>query len=736
MLVTIFRGHKVMTVAPRYAKYEDAQHTGVSAPIQISADVKVEKVKDELCSHSSDKSTLEEVTSENEGSADGGASKVRFSNGRSQLDDGFKPSTERLSHVEYYVCCGEDGVDRIFVEHPCYYAASNDNRSPFNVYTYSNGTGPVDLVVAYSILCQAALAAPVLLWSKGGAIIQQSAGQRSLSKQKLDRDAVASDDNMQRPDVAHRIEGSDVHNDSKPTERLSKAGSNGLVFVGNDWPCGLLPHWLHHYTGLAADHSKPETQTPSLQSGRKTAENTADERNEGAYDVQSDLHVLDRLEELASTTDAQQLAKELLKCVDVYGKRLDSLQANAADLLSNRRESAVPVRRSGLEQKDDKIHLSESHSAFAGGGGDKVGLDIEEGSFLSREASAEAVTAATQQLRQDPVTSGTITGSDVNQTSSDLSKADVEQTKSDTLQRDLRMNQLVKEGSDSNLDNVRAVGVQQDKKAAETRPGLYAREKADSEKVVTDPPKQDNLTAFQREVGGHLKDAKLIFTVHNFDYQGRFPMDSFERTSLPSNYLSSFLAPLANAAQQATESIQTGIRDIVEFGQEATKNIIEGVHQVMDTRRKNNSAAKALIKRSDTGSVDERQPYVGAESALAEDAEQSRREAAQSSDCPELNWMRAGLTGCDVVLTVSSGYAAELLYGISQMQDLLREQGIMGIRNGIDTFVWDPSTDPHLPVEARFGLDNANSGKSAAKALLQVNRLSKSHCHFVAYMSR
>ena len=56
----------------------------------------------------------------------------------------------------------------------------------------------------------------------------------------------------------------------------------------------------------------------------------------------------------------------------------------------------------------------------------------------------------------------------------------------------------------------------------------------------------------------------------------------------------------------------------------------------------------------------------------------------------------------DIVTTVSPGFAAELevqatSFGLSE---LLRDRGeqFVGIINGIDTEVWDPETDDHLPV--------------------------------------
>ena len=60
-----------------------------------------------------------------------------------------------------------------------------------------------------------------------------------------------------------------------------------------------------------------------------------------------------------------------------------------------------------------------------------------------------------------------------------------------------------------------------------------------------------------------------------------------------------------------------------------------------------------------------------------------------------------GLAAADKIIAVSPTYAREILtpqYGCD-LQDFLktREESLMGILNGIDTRVWDPSTDAEIP---------------------------------------
>ncbi len=74
----------------------------------------------------------------------------------------------------------------------------------------------------------------------------------------------------------------------------------------------------------------------------------------------------------------------------------------------------------------------------------------------------------------------------------------------------------------------------------------------------------------------------------------------------------------------------------------------------------------------------------------------------------------------DYVVTVSPNYAAEIRrpeYG-EGLDGALRARGdrLVGIRNGIDTAIWDPATDPHLPRP--FDASDLSGKAGARKALL------------------
>ena len=247
-------------------------------------------------------------------------------------------------------------VDRVFVDHPLYGASPVDDRSPDRVYTYleaGEGVGMVagsggapDLAAAYSVLCQAALAAPLLLWPRGasggasasysdslhqvpgltddesatlrallggrapgearrdahrpspelplrvvdGLVVVQQQQQEAFEEEQaraaspdtrarvlaalLDAKAAA-----RRRDAALRLaaaspaaaaaadeddnepprqrSASPVPTPAPPPEGEPDGYDPRIVFVGNDWPCGPLPHWLDAYREEAAAAAAP-----------------------------------------------------------------------------------------------------------------------------------------------------------------------------------------------------------------------------------------------------------------------------------------------------------------------------------------------------------------------------------------------------------------------------------------------------------------------------------------------
>ncbi len=86
------------------------------------------------------------------------------------------------------------------------------------------------------------------------------------------------------------------------------------------------------------------------------------------------------------------------------------------------------------------------------------------------------------------------------------------------------------------------------------------------------------------------------------------------------------------------------------------------------------------------------------------------------------SFMKAGITGADVITTVSPTYASEIqtpAYGCG-LDPLLRSRAarLVGIANGIDTAAWDPAHDPLLV--RRYSVGSLRQGKNANKRDLQA----------------
>jgi starch synthase len=101
----------------------------------------------------------------------------------------------------------------------------------------------------------------------------------------------------------------------------------------------------------------------------------------------------------------------------------------------------------------------------------------------------------------------------------------------------------------------------------------------------------------------------------------------------------------------------------------------------------------------------------------------------------KIGFLKAGLYFADRITTVSPTYAREILgdEGGMGLGGLLRERScdLSGILNGVDTSVWDPSTDPYIPgcfyadVPGSFEsdvLENRATNKAALQQRLGLQR--------------
>lgn len=89
-----------------------------------------------------------------------------------------------------------------------------------------------------------------------------------------------------------------------------------------------------------------------------------------------------------------------------------------------------------------------------------------------------------------------------------------------------------------------------------------------------------------------------------------------------------------------------------------------------------------------------------------------------------VNLLKGGIVSADLVTTVSSTYASELLSEANgyKLAGVLSSRGgtpIVGIRNGVDYSVWNPATDPSLV--ARYDADeSSNRGRSKSTLLAEL----------------
>jgi granule-bound starch synthase len=88
----------------------------------------------------------------------------------------------------------------------------------------------------------------------------------------------------------------------------------------------------------------------------------------------------------------------------------------------------------------------------------------------------------------------------------------------------------------------------------------------------------------------------------------------------------------------------------------------------------------------------------------------------------KINWMKAGFSASDKLLTVSPNYASELVEneakGVELNDIIMANGGIEGIVNGMDVGEWSPSKDKLLDV--KYDKNTVVAGKAAAKELLQA----------------
>ena len=124
----------MMTVTPRYQAYDDVTDTGLVVPLKLP-----------VC-----------------GAQPGAVAPIEH-----QLSDDHscqQPRHSQPAPLQAWAAlyhCRQKGVDRVFVDHPLFLETFGKDNA--NTYLHGGSQFP-NLDLQYSILCQAALAAPILLW--------------------------------------------------------------------------------------------------------------------------------------------------------------------------------------------------------------------------------------------------------------------------------------------------------------------------------------------------------------------------------------------------------------------------------------------------------------------------------------------------------------------------------------------------------------------------------------------
>eukprot|EP00204_Picochlorum_oklahomense_P001340 CAMPEP_0118798404 /NCGR_PEP_ID=MMETSP1161-20130426/808_1 /TAXON_ID=249345 /ORGANISM="Picochlorum oklahomensis, Strain CCMP2329" /LENGTH=728 /DNA_ID=CAMNT_0006725817 /DNA_START=109 /DNA_END=2295 /DNA_ORIENTATION=+ len=95
-------------------------------------------------------------------------------------------------------------------------------------------------------------------------------------------------------------------------------------------------------------------------------------------------------------------------------------------------------------------------------------------------------------------------------------------------------------------------------------------------------------------------------------------------------------------------------------------------------------------------------------------------EGAVGQRFAKTNWLRAGVTACDKLLTVSPTYAKEMASGPQlgvELNEVIAAKGIEGVVNGMDVADWNPALDKFLSF--KYNEETMDAGKAYAKASLQ-----------------
>lgn len=240
------RGHDVITVVPRYSPYEGVEPTGISVPLELpSLPLPLPPVEKRLSNGPAPEAAAAGIAEPACEILPGAGCSAAATKTAAAADCDMEPSGEptstdrsgeegasnagsagSLPHSADLWLCEQGGVQRVFVDHPLFTSSDiygSTAGGGKSVYTYLEAGDCSDLELRYSVLCQAALAAPVLLEQQQ----QAKAGGAPAAGQP----------------------------------------QQTIVYVANDWPTALLLLRLQYSVRAAAAAGGPTAAPPAISEG-------------------------------------------------------------------------------------------------------------------------------------------------------------------------------------------------------------------------------------------------------------------------------------------------------------------------------------------------------------------------------------------------------------------------------------------------------------------------------------
>jgi len=1054
-----------MTVSPRYSNYTDVRDTGVQLPIQLPLDLQQQlemqrqqqqQQQQELTLQQQQQeqqrlqqglaeeqqqppvsaATAEDVAAaaavyqRSETAATGGCSGTAAA-AAGAAAAGAAGGGGSLGYVRYFMCCSA-GVDRVFVDHPLYNgsaASSSGGALPWPagvLSTYCHPPGSIaaarhapDLAAAASVLCQAAVAAPVLLWGLGHkleqqqqreeeellkqdqdtkeqqqqqvklrqqrrqlrqewALLQQLLGRAAEQQAALDAlthldssdwNGSGSSSNSAGPELSEGVGSVSVLLSAAASERearlaaelqhpqqlvsgvaqpvlLGTAGSEvdrrwavsdlllpqqhrkqqqqqqarqrqqqqqqqagPVIFVANDWPCGVLPLWLQAYREVAAEDSsgQQDQQQRGAEGWQAEADEPVGQQQQGCEQeleqgcgqeeqceepeqlnpyadwlLQQQAEVISMASSIQQQQQQQQQQQLPSSQQDVASGQGAAGAAGDSPVLSRDSSSSSGVQRqpgwvsqavaadaaggqwpTAQDQHTTSL-LQHSPDSIEAAAGSQLGAQQPQGDdgaqavrqtdsssssslLLSDESAADAWLADTRGYSpasvhnrrltaalSDAIAAGRVPPERLPAVLAGQSQLQLLLAQEELLGLAIERLKLSTVNVNQLMGHLAAQQQQQQEQQQEDARSNTAAAAERQQQQQLPPvvlPHSRQLQLLQPLLGRQLADARVVFAIHNYGYQGIFKgRSNFDRLGLPGRMLSAFVSPLARAAAKAAaaagaasgaavsavSSQLAALAGVLQHlapephtgnaDSSSSSSSSGGDGRVGDQRRSSGAAtghtglglfsslqamlgqehldatAAALAQAEaadslaeaqqqeqeqqqpwasydgDEGSLDDAELLEGLHGVLAAAAthtgweqpqenrsprqqqqqqqEQMREEqqvAHQTTDpqaayesAVDVNWLRAGLCGSDLLVTVSEGYAQELLAGSDpsgatnpELQALMASKGLSSVLNGLDTDFWNPARDPLLPSAVRYGPDTAAGGKAAAKQLLQ-----------------